>query len=87
MRRDDPATIPVWQDTGCRYWSKCVSCPLPACVEEWRNPEEGFTAQRDAVIRRLFASGYPAVFLAQEFNLSRRAVYHALGRVLEEQAS
>ena len=32
----DEGMPPVLPDTGCRYHPACLSCPFPACVEEFQ---------------------------------------------------
>ena len=87
QHRANPVLAVVYEDQGCRYWRACLSCPLPACVDDWPDPEEGFTAMRDAVIAELVGRGYSIDTIAQWFGLSRRVVYHALTWVREGRAA
>ncbi len=83
----DPVLAVAYMDEGCRYWRSCLSCPLPACVDDWPDPEEGFIAMRDAVLAELYDRGYSVDTLARWFGLSRRGVYHALTRAREGRAA
>ena len=70
------------QDTGCRHWSECSSCPFPACIyDDPRGARHAALAPRNQEIRRLFQDGYRAVDIAARFGVHTRSVYRAIGGV------
>jgi len=69
-----------FRDDGCYVHPTCLTCPLPACIYESRNPK---TAARDQEIVQLRATGVAATDIADQFSISRRSVF----RILQERAT
>jgi len=64
-----------FRDDGCYVHPTCLTCPLPACIYEYRTPK---TAARDMEIAELRATGVAATEIAGQFAISRRSVFRIL---------
>lgn len=69
----------VTPDTGCAAHPSCLSCPLPACLEDLpgRHPA---TVLRDLELLEDHAAGVRPPALADKYGISLRQVFRILSK-------
>jgi len=68
-----------WPDTGCKESPKCLTCPLPECVED-QPTENEVRRRRNAEIRAMRESGAGIQTIADEYKLSERAIHRIVAK-------
>lgn len=73
--------LDISPDTGCAIAgaSKCVSCPLPQCVEDRPSPDE-IRQRRNAEILAMYESKIPIATIAAEYNISERSIHRVVSK-------
>jgi len=70
-----------WRDEGCEFYTSCLNCPLPRCVEdEPRGQQRLRMAARKRRMVELRQGGKSVKEIAELFGVSRRTVQRALRR-------
>lgn len=68
-----------WRDEGCEFYTSCLNCPLPRCVEdEPRGQQRLRMAARKRRMVELRQRGKSVKEIAELFGVSRRTVQRAL---------
>ena len=68
-----------WRDRGCEFFSSCLNCPLPRCVEdEPRGQQRLRMAARKRLMAEFRNSGQSVKEIAGLFGVSTRTVQRAL---------
>jgi len=71
-----------WTDTGCAAWSRCLSCPLPACLCDRAEGLRGaYAVRRWLDAAALAAEGRTVSEIAVALGMNPRTVYRALAGV------
>ena len=63
----------TYADNGCHVQPKCLSCPLPVCVEDMPAKEQQ-RRTRDKDIRRMRRQGTGVPKIAKKHSISERTV-------------
>ena len=73
-------------DTGCALWQRCLTCPLPRCIEDDLPDDthaERVEARNEAIYHAWQAQPDKNIpVLAREFNVSRRTVHRVVAAAL-----
>ena len=68
-----------WKDRGCEFFSACLSCPLPRCIEERpRGKQRLRMLARASQMAQLKRQGRSTAEIAKLFNVSKRTVQRVL---------
>jgi len=68
-----------WHDRGCEFFSSCLSCPLPHCIEdEPRGRQRLKLLNRASQMAQLKRQGKSSAEIAELFHVSKRTVQRAL---------
>lgn len=72
---DLPPEFCHYQDEGCRYFSSCLQCPFPDCLEHVPGGTTRMLKKsRNASIKVLFSQGWDMRELALLFGVSVRTI-------------
>ncbi len=78
-RRDTlPESAHYYRDTGCPASPKCLTCPLPVCIEDMPLAEQ--RAVRNADIRRMRRRGTSVAKIAARHGVELRTVYRVTSK-------
>jgi len=68
-----------WRDEGCEFFSSCLNCPLPKCVEDEPRGQQRLRMEaRKRRMAELRRRGQSVKEIAGLFGVSRRTVQRAL---------
>ncbi|OGO24207.1 MAG: hypothetical protein A2Z28_07475 [Chloroflexi bacterium RBG_16_51_9] len=68
-----------WRDEGCEFFSSCLNCPLPKCVEDEPRGQQRLRMEaRKRRMAELRRNGKNVKEIAGLFSVSRRTVQRAL---------
>ena len=74
-----------WRDEGCEFFSACLACPLPRCLEEEpRGRQKLKMMARSRQMAKLKAEGKGVMEIAWLYHVHKRTVQRALAAVKEE---
>lgn len=83
VRADALPEFTAYRDTGCRLYSACLSCPLPACLQELHGPDRALRlVARNLRIAEDRRHGAAISSLVAKYTVSRRTVHRALSNPL-----
>ena len=68
-----------WRDEGCEFFSSCLNCPLPKCVEDEPRGQQRLRMEaRKRRMAELRRRGQSVKEIAGLFGVSKRTVQRAL---------
>ncbi len=85
---DQPPELLDYQDTGCRLWSACLSCPFPECFYGLpAGARQALSQFRAPLMRSLYDADVPLAEIAARFAVTERTVYRAIGGIRPARAA
>ena len=70
----------LYEDTGCAYAPKCLSCPFPACFQDQGETARVWFSRERArgIAKTIMENGWKPKQAAQALGFSVRHIYHLL---------